>query len=227
MVRGLVGIQRAWLLPVGAPVPEVPQMLSKGVIDGTVVPWEVTTPLKVAELVDSHTYFAGTRGLYTSFFVFAMNKAKYDALPGLALPLPAHAFPTGRQMGDYLESYARHHELPVRTGVRVDGLRASGDGGGGYVVSAGTREYRADQVIVASEGASVLARRLVDLCVDIDVRVQVEIGFRGTMPHQAGDRAANQRFDDEVIEARRDDRDPGVTHDEITLGRAFEGRRSV
>jgi len=80
------------------------------------------------------------------------SPAKYDALPGLALPLPAHAFPTGRQMGDYLESYARHHELPVRTGVRVDGLRASGDGGGGYVVSAGTREYRADQVIVATGG---------------------------------------------------------------------------
>src|SRR5690606_20659865 len=36
---------------------------------------------KVAELVDSHTYFAGTRGLYTSFFVFAMNKARYEALP--------------------------------------------------------------------------------------------------------------------------------------------------
>ena len=67
--------------PVGMPVPAMPEALSKGVIDGTVVPWEVTTPLKVAELVDSHTYFAGTRGLYTSFFVFAMNKAKYEALP--------------------------------------------------------------------------------------------------------------------------------------------------
>ncbi|HMA15784.1 MAG TPA: TRAP transporter substrate-binding protein [Kiloniellaceae bacterium] len=67
--------------PVGMPVPAMPEALSKGVIDGTAIPWEVTTPLKVAELVDSHTYFAGTRGLYTSFFVFAMNKAKYDALP--------------------------------------------------------------------------------------------------------------------------------------------------
>jgi putative flavoprotein involved in K+ transport len=79
------------------------------------------------------------------------SPAKYDALPGLAFPLPAHAFPTGRQMGDYLEAYARHHELPVRTGVRVHGLRAASDGGG-YVVSAGTREYRADQVIVATGG---------------------------------------------------------------------------
>jgi TRAP-type C4-dicarboxylate transport system substrate-binding protein len=68
--------------PVGMPVPAMPEALAKGVIDGTVVPWEVTTPLKVAELVDSHTYFSGTRGLYTSFFVFAMNKARYEALPG-------------------------------------------------------------------------------------------------------------------------------------------------
>lgn len=67
--------------PVGMPVPAMPEALSKGVIDGTVIPWEVTTPLKVAELVDSHTNFAGPRGLYTSFFVFAMNKAKYESLP--------------------------------------------------------------------------------------------------------------------------------------------------
>jgi len=31
--------------------------------------------------VQSHTNFTGSRGLYTSFFVFAMNKAKYEALP--------------------------------------------------------------------------------------------------------------------------------------------------
>ncbi|WP_193369412.1 TRAP transporter substrate-binding protein [Pelagibius marinus] len=67
--------------PVGMPVPAMPEALSKGVIDGTVIPWEVTTPFKVAELVDSHTNFAGSRGLYTSFFVFAMNKPKYESLP--------------------------------------------------------------------------------------------------------------------------------------------------
>jgi TRAP-type C4-dicarboxylate transport system substrate-binding protein len=66
---------------IGMPVPAIPEALSKGVIDGTVIPWEVTTPLKISELVDSHTDFAGPRGLYTSFFVFAMNKAKYNSLP--------------------------------------------------------------------------------------------------------------------------------------------------
>ncbi|MCC6948512.1 MAG: TRAP transporter substrate-binding protein [Bradyrhizobiaceae bacterium] len=67
--------------PVGMPVPAMPEALSKGVIDGAVVPWEVTTPLKVAELVNTHTTFAGNRSLYVSFFIYAMNKAKYDGLP--------------------------------------------------------------------------------------------------------------------------------------------------
>src|SRR5690606_36086325 len=47
---------------------------------GTVVPWEVTTPLKVAELVNTHTTFAGNRSLYVAAFIFTMNKAKYDSL---------------------------------------------------------------------------------------------------------------------------------------------------
>jgi TRAP-type transport system periplasmic protein len=67
--------------PVGMPVPAMPDALSKGVIDGTVVPWEVTVPFRVAELVNTHTSFSGNRSLYVSFFVFAMNKRRYDSLP--------------------------------------------------------------------------------------------------------------------------------------------------
>ncbi|MEE8272655.1 MAG: TRAP transporter substrate-binding protein [Alphaproteobacteria bacterium] len=67
--------------PVGMPVPQVPQQLSKGVIDGAVIPYEITWPLKVHELVDYHTEFAGDRGLYTSVFLFAMNKDSYESLP--------------------------------------------------------------------------------------------------------------------------------------------------
>jgi TRAP-type C4-dicarboxylate transport system substrate-binding protein len=73
-------IQALGATPVGMPVPAMPDALSKGVIDGTVVPWEVTTPLRVAELVQTHTTFAGNRSFYVAFFVFAMNKAKYDSL---------------------------------------------------------------------------------------------------------------------------------------------------
>ncbi len=65
---------------IGMPVPAVPEALSKGVIDATVIPWEVTGALKVAELVSHHTEF-GDASLYTTSFIFAMNKDRYDSLP--------------------------------------------------------------------------------------------------------------------------------------------------
>ena len=66
--------------PVGLPVTAIPESLSKGVIDGTTIPWEVTTALKVPELVQNHTEFEGP-AIYNLTFVLAMNKAKYDSLP--------------------------------------------------------------------------------------------------------------------------------------------------
>ncbi|MEL6464668.1 MAG: TRAP transporter substrate-binding protein [Pseudomonadota bacterium] len=66
--------------PVGMPVPAVPEGLSKGVIDGTTIPWEVTAALKVPELVGHHTEFEG-EALYTLTFVLAMNKDRYESLP--------------------------------------------------------------------------------------------------------------------------------------------------
>lgn len=66
--------------PVGLPIPAVPEALSKGVIDATTMPWEVTESLKVPELVRNHTEFEGPM-LYTVTFVLAMNKARYESLP--------------------------------------------------------------------------------------------------------------------------------------------------
>ncbi|MEE4188291.1 MAG: TRAP transporter substrate-binding protein [Roseobacter sp.] len=66
--------------PVGMPVPAVPEGLSKGVIDGTTIPWEVTAALKIPELVGNHTEFTGN-ALYVLTFVLAMNKDRYDSLP--------------------------------------------------------------------------------------------------------------------------------------------------
>lgn len=65
---------------VGMPVPQVGESLSKGVIDATILPWEVTGAVKSSELVHNHTEFPGAP-LYTSAFVIAMNKAAYEGLP--------------------------------------------------------------------------------------------------------------------------------------------------
>lgn len=67
--------------PVGMPVPAVTDALTKGVLDGTTIPWEVAPSLKVAELVKNHTTFAGGNGLYVTAFVLAMNKNAYNKLP--------------------------------------------------------------------------------------------------------------------------------------------------
>ena len=68
--------------PVSMPVPQVGDALSKGVIDGAVVPYEVVPAVKIQELVKFHSETDPSEAaFYTSVFIFAMNKAKYDSLP--------------------------------------------------------------------------------------------------------------------------------------------------
>jgi TRAP-type C4-dicarboxylate transport system substrate-binding protein len=66
--------------PIGMPVPAIPEALSQGVIDATVIPWEVTGAIRSSELVENHTEF-GDESLYTTSFIFAMNQAAYDGMP--------------------------------------------------------------------------------------------------------------------------------------------------
>ncbi len=67
--------------PIFMPVPQMPSALSKGVMDVAVLPFEVTAPLKIHELVEYHTEIKGDRGLYAQFFLFSMNKEAYESLP--------------------------------------------------------------------------------------------------------------------------------------------------
>jgi putative flavoprotein involved in K+ transport len=64
----------------------------------------------------------------------------------MPFPAPAHSFPTKDQVADYLEAYRGRFDLPVRTGLRVDGLSRNGDG---FVVSAGEQRFEAKNVVVA------------------------------------------------------------------------------
>lgn len=72
--------------------------------------------------------------------------ARYAGLPGLPFPGPCHAFPTKWEVADYLESYATHFRLPVRTGVRVERLTRHGDG---FVMTAGRLRYESQNVVIA------------------------------------------------------------------------------
>lgn len=124
--------------PVGMPVPQVAPSLSKGVIDGMVVPWEIMPSFKLHELTKAHTTVSGDRGLYTTPFLFLMNKAKYESLSdsqkavidansGMALAKLAG------QLWDSFEAPARalavqaggeFHEL---SGAELDEMKTAGD----------------------------------------------------------------------------------------------------
>jgi TRAP-type transport system periplasmic protein len=68
--------------PVAMPLPAVVDAVSKGTIDGFLLPWEVMPSLKLHEMVKFHSETDPSRpALYSAMFVFAMNQARYDSLP--------------------------------------------------------------------------------------------------------------------------------------------------
>ncbi len=68
--------------PVQMPLPQVPESMSKGVIDGAMVPWEGVPPIKLQEIAKYHTdTAAGAPRMSNSIFVIAMNEARYNSLP--------------------------------------------------------------------------------------------------------------------------------------------------
>jgi TRAP-type C4-dicarboxylate transport system substrate-binding protein len=76
----------AWILealgatPVGMPVPELPQALSKKVVDGALVPWEIIPPLKLHELTKYQIEGKNRIRFGTTTFQVSMNEAKWKSL---------------------------------------------------------------------------------------------------------------------------------------------------
>jgi len=75
------------------------------------------------------------------------SPASRDSLPGMPFPAPATTYPTAREMGDYLEAYASHNRLPVRTGIAVESLTRED---GRFVALAGDDRFEAENVVVAT-----------------------------------------------------------------------------
>jgi putative flavoprotein involved in K+ transport len=85
------------------------------------------------------------RGRWDSLHVY--TPARYSGLPGRPFPGPGLSYPGKEDVADYLEAYAAHFDLPLRTGVRVDGISRNGNG---YVLVSGESRFEADSVVVAS-----------------------------------------------------------------------------
>jgi TRAP-type C4-dicarboxylate transport system substrate-binding protein len=67
--------------PVQMPLPQVPDAISKGVIQAALVPWEAMPATKLHEIVRFHLDVPpGAPRMANSIFIFAMNQAKYDSL---------------------------------------------------------------------------------------------------------------------------------------------------
>ncbi|TMK95495.1 MAG: FAD-dependent oxidoreductase [Actinobacteria bacterium] len=93
--------------------------------------------------------------------------ARRDGLPGMRFPAPKHSFPSREEMGDYLEAYAQHFQLPVRCGVCVDALGRGTDGR--FVIAAGERRFVADHVVIATGPFS--AARVPDFSDQLDSQI--------------------------------------------------------
>ena len=65
------------------------------------------------------------------------------------MPFPGDGFyfPTKEEAADYLESYARHFEMPIRLATRVNWLVRDGSH---LLANCGSRSYSAERIIVAT-----------------------------------------------------------------------------
>ena len=75
---------------------------------------------------------------------------RYDGLPGMRFPGPPSSYPGKDEVAEYLETYARRFDLPLRSGVKVDKVSRSDDR---FAVICGTNTLTAENVVVAT-GAS-------------------------------------------------------------------------
>lgn len=106
MVTDLLGELGA--IPVGMPLPAIPENLSKGVISGAALPWEITPSIRLAEMVTNHTTINEGPALYTATFILAMNLDAYDDMPNdLRAILDAE---TGKAMAEFAGSVMRNRD---------------------------------------------------------------------------------------------------------------------
>ena len=102
-------------------------------------------------ILDKHPRIGDAwRTRWDSLRVF--TPAKYDGLPGMRFPAPRLSSPSKDEVAAYLAAYAARFELPVRTGVSVQGLKRSRDR---FVVSTVAGTFEADNVVVATGTAQV------------------------------------------------------------------------
>ncbi len=92
----------------------------------------------------------GRSGSWPSYYdsLTLFSPARYSSMPGFPFPGDPDRYPTRDEVAAYLDSYADHVGVEVRTGTRVD--QVSADGSGFVVHTAGGEELPASGVVAAS-----------------------------------------------------------------------------
>ncbi len=143
--------------PIGMPVPAIPEALSKGVINGTTIPWEVTPALRVPELVGNHTEFEGP-ALYTLTFVLAMNQDRWDSMPADLQEVMAGQ--SGLEFSVFAGGTMQDYDAPAR--------KIAADRGNTIITVSDTSEWAAlvsplyDDWIAEMDGKGIDGQALID-----------------------------------------------------------------
>ena len=135
-------------------VESIPTVIIGGGQAGLAIGYHLQRAGEQFVILDANARIGDWRNRWDSLRLFSV--LRYSSLPGW--PMQVHSFPTHKEMADYLEAYAQHFDLPVRSGVRVERLSRSdvpdqlSPVDGGFRVETSHGELRANRVVVATGG---------------------------------------------------------------------------
>jgi TRAP-type transport system periplasmic protein len=113
-------LQALGATPVGMPITGVTEAITKGTIDGTMVPWDAATSFRIHEAANIHTETPeGSPALYTVALMFAMNEKRYNALPAdLRAIIDKHS---GAQLSERMGKMWDDSAAPARAKAKAAG----------------------------------------------------------------------------------------------------------
>lgn len=78
---GTTVVEALGATPVNMPVPDLPQSLSTGAVDGALIPWEIILPLQLQEVTEYQIEGPDMERFGTTVFQVSMNEDRWNSLP--------------------------------------------------------------------------------------------------------------------------------------------------
>lgn len=156
----------AWMIeawgaePVGMPIPELPQALARGGIDGALAPFEVAPSLNLQQITKHSAEGPDKRRFGTSVFLFAMNRDRYDSLPeDLRAVIDAHSGAAiAAEAGATWDGVERRGEaIFAEAGAPLSALEAEAMAAFDVAAEAVTARWIAEATAAGVDGAALVA----------------------------------------------------------------------